>query len=89
LIVLSDDSRGFDEEALGSLSGTGPRQNAVEIAFLAGVSTHRERDELAGSGVGLGAVREELQKAGYLVTMDSTRGKALPRASSRARLDSE
>lgn len=74
-IVLSDDGQGFDEEALGKLTGDRPRQNALEIAFLAGVSTRRERDELAGSGVGLGAVREELQRAGYLVTMDSARGK--------------
>jgi two-component system chemotaxis sensor kinase CheA len=75
VIVLADDGQGFDEAALGKLSGGGVRQNAVEIAFLAGVSTRRERDELAGAGVGLGAVREELQKAGYLVTMDSAPGK--------------
>jgi HAMP domain-containing protein len=74
VIELSDDGQGFDEEALGRLGAAGSRQNAVEIAFIAGVSTRRERDELAGSGVGLGAVREELQKAGYLVTMGSARG---------------
>jgi len=75
VIVLSDDGQGFDEAALGSVPGARSGQNALEIAFMAGVSTRRQRDELAGAGVGLGAVREELQKAGYLVTMDSTRGK--------------
>jgi two-component system, chemotaxis family, sensor kinase CheA len=76
VIVLTDDGGGFDEAALrkwqsGSLSG----QNPMELAFVAGVSTRRKADELAGAGVGLGAVREELQKAGYLVSMSSSRGK--------------
>lgn len=75
IVVLSDDGQGFDEDALGKWQGAGPRQNAIELAFLSGVSTRGRRDELAGSGVGLGAVREELQKAGYLVTMNSARGK--------------
>ncbi|HTQ07740.1 MAG TPA: HAMP domain-containing protein [Polyangiaceae bacterium] len=74
-ISLADDGQGFDEDALGRATADGSRQNALEIAFLAGVSTRTQRDELAGSGVGLGAVREELQKAGYLVRMDSARGK--------------
>jgi len=83
VIVLTDDGAGFDEEALkaraGELKlgvvGAEPRASAVELAFAAGVSTRGAPDDLAGHGVGLGAVREELRKVGYLVSMGSDRGK--------------
>jgi chemotaxis protein histidine kinase CheA len=51
--------------------------NVVELAFAAGVSTRARPDDMAGHGVGLGAVRAELQKAHYLVSIDSERGKGV------------
>jgi len=75
VIVLSDDGQGFDLVALKN-RGNGPDEaSAIELAFLPGVSTRERVDDLAGLGVGLGAVREELRKAGYLVSIGSDRGK--------------
>jgi HAMP domain-containing protein/anti-sigma regulatory factor (Ser/Thr protein kinase) len=76
VIVVCDDGAGFDVEALAmATEGAGPSLSPIERAFLPGVSTRETPDDLAGLGVGLGAVREELRKAGYLVSMGSDRGK--------------
>jgi two-component system chemotaxis sensor kinase CheA len=84
IITVSDDGRGFDEEALRARANalavatddmSAAAGGALELAFAPGVSTREKADDLAGHGVGLGAVREELRKVGYLVTMGSDRGK--------------
>jgi len=65
-ICVTDDGMGFDADALG---GT-----ALEAAFAPGVSTRKIPDELGGFGVGLGAVRDELNEIGYLVNLQSKSG---------------
>ena len=79
VVVVSDDGAGFDEEALREKSGTFERsgRNVIEFAFTAGISTREKADEMAGHGVGLGAVRAELQAAHYLVSIGSERGKGV------------
>jgi two-component system, chemotaxis family, sensor kinase CheA len=76
VIVVSDDGAGFDVDALAAQGAAkGSSESAIELAFRAGISTRDVADDLAGLGVGLGAVREELHKVGYLVRMGSDRGK--------------
>ncbi len=79
VISVSDDGAGFDEDALREKSGTFELggHNVVELAFAAGVSTRERPDDMAGHGVGLGAVRAELGKAHYLVSIGSERGKGV------------
>jgi HAMP domain-containing protein len=78
VITVSDDGAGFDVEALRKKSGTfSLDRDAIELAFAAGISTRDKVDEIAGHGVGLGAVRAELQKAQYFVSIGSERGKGV------------
>jgi HAMP domain-containing protein/HPt (histidine-containing phosphotransfer) domain-containing protein len=79
VVVVQDDGAGFDEAALREKSGTFELsgRNAIELAFAAGVSTRDTVDELAGHGVGLGAVRAELRKAHYVVSIGSERGQGV------------
>jgi HAMP domain-containing protein len=67
---VSDDGMGFDLQAFGGEHGEN-----LEAAFRAGVSTRTAPDELGGFGVGLGAVRDELNEIGYLVKLQSERGR--------------
>jgi chemotaxis protein histidine kinase CheA len=73
-VHVSDDGGGFDEEGLRRAARTSLRAPGLEVAFAPGVSTRATPDELAGHGVGLGAVREALLEAGYDVGLDSRRG---------------
>lgn len=78
VVSVSDDGQGFDLDALAKRgNGVAPGMLALELAFLPGVSTRERSDDLAGLGVGLGAVREELKKAGYLVSIESARGRGV------------
>ncbi|MEY4551082.1 MAG: hypothetical protein RL685_7277, partial [Pseudomonadota bacterium] len=45
------------------------------LPFRGGASTREVRDELAGSGVGLEAVRVEMQQVGYAVRVSSEPGR--------------
>ena len=87
-ILLADDGAGFDEAALlsraeslkiadesGAQRAPLTPESPLELAFTPGLSTRQNADDLAGHGVGLGAVREELRKVGYLVTICSDGGK--------------
>jgi len=93
VIEVSDDGAGFDVKALGDRApDADAAHGGLELAFLPGVSTREVPDDLAGLGVGLGAVREELRRVGYLVSMGSDRGKGAtaliePRASHPDRLN--
>ena len=75
-IEVSDDGAGFDLEALrGRAAGHGQGAEAeIELSFLAGVSTREIPDDLAGHGVGLGAVRDDLEQVGYRVSLSSQPG---------------
>jgi HAMP domain-containing protein/HPt (histidine-containing phosphotransfer) domain-containing protein len=71
-IEVNDDGAGFDFEALQhSARGRSFDPSTLEVAFAAGVSTRDQVDELAGYGVGLGAVRNDLGEAGYSVSLSS------------------
>ncbi len=80
-IVVEDDGRGLDLAALAERAaeigvaarGTGERERA-ELAFVAGLTTSGETGALAGRGVGLGAVRDDLAGAGYAVDVASQPG---------------
>jgi two-component system, chemotaxis family, sensor kinase CheA len=73
-IQVTDDGSGFDEEALQTAARDSLRAPGLEVAFRPGVTTRAAPDELAGHGVGLGAVRDALLEAGYAVSLDSRRG---------------
>lgn len=70
-ISVTDDGAGFDGEALAreAIKRGHAAGDSLEIAFIAGVSTRATGDDLAGYGVGLGAVREELVRVGYAVCL--------------------
>ncbi len=68
LVMVEDDGRGIDVEALRRLAG--PAGTTVEeMLFAPGTSTRREANELAGRGVGLDAVRTDLISVGYTVSV--------------------
>jgi HAMP domain-containing protein len=74
VIHVTDDGAGFDEDALRRTARDSLRAPGLEVAFAPGVTTRAAPDELAGHGVGLGAVRDALLEAGYAVGLDSRRG---------------
>jgi len=75
-IEVEDDGAGFDLEALSrKASPSDSTRKGLELAFLPGVSTRETPDELAGHGVGLGAVYDELGEVGYSVRLVSERGR--------------
>lgn len=75
-VEVEDDGAGFDIEALTqkARSHAATRQG-IELAFLPGLSTREAPDEVAGHGVGLGAVYDELLAVGYNVQLASQRGR--------------
>jgi two-component system, chemotaxis family, sensor kinase CheA len=73
-IEVRDDGAGFDVEALRRAANGRAQGAGVELAFLSGISTRARPDELAGHGVGLAAVRDDLRKAGYIVRLEGARG---------------
>ena len=84
-ITVADDGRGMDpkvirdlalEKGLCSLADVqrlGPEE-WLRFIFADGFSAAEEVDELAGRGVGLAAVRMELEKLGGMVTVRSVLG---------------
>lgn len=85
VIELSDDGRGFDPERLrekavraGILSSEQARaldpQASLRLAFLSGLSTRDELNELSGRGVGLDAVLRAVEQQGGQVELRSTMG---------------
>lgn len=75
-IQVQDDGAGFDLAGLQRCAGEQGHsaQAELELAFLAGVSTRQVRDDLAGNGVGMGAVRDDLAELGYKVSVSSQAG---------------
>ncbi len=78
-IVVEDDGGGVDAEAIASKAkelGLPPSAgNALDVMFAAGLSTAEAGATLAGRGVGLGAARSDLQRAGYTLLAESERGR--------------
>jgi HAMP domain-containing protein/HPt (histidine-containing phosphotransfer) domain-containing protein len=81
-IVVEDDGRGLDmrriEEratALGvRFEDTSPG-GRMELVFVSGLSTSESAGALAGRGVGLAAVRSDLERTGYVIRVSSSVGK--------------
>lgn len=67
---VEDDGRGMDLEKLGR-DGKDP----IEAAFSSGVSTKDEVTELSGRGVGLDAVKAEIEAMGGAVDVDTAKGR--------------
>lgn len=78
-IVVEDDGAGIDFDALRTSAAergvTSSDEAVEELLFAAGVSTAEDGDALAGRGVGLCAVREELADAGYSLAVESRTGR--------------
>jgi chemotaxis protein histidine kinase CheA len=76
IVVVTDDGAGFDVEALRreAVERGHAGDGDVDLAFIAGLSTRQIRDDLAGHGVGMGAVRDELAQVGYVVRISSRAG---------------
>ncbi|WP_437578418.1 HAMP domain-containing protein [Sorangium sp. So ce887] len=74
-IVVEDDGRGVDLEALAASAGVDPTdlRRARELLFAPGVSTKGDVSDLAGRGVGLSAVRADLLSVGWLIEVDASR----------------
>ncbi|MEO8874494.1 MAG: hypothetical protein ABI461_02815, partial [Polyangiaceae bacterium] len=47
----------------------------ADLIFSAGFSTAGPRSTISGRGVGLGAVRDELARAGYMIEVSTQPGK--------------
>jgi two-component system chemotaxis sensor kinase CheA len=77
-ISVSDDGRGIDWDALASKlpPGEAPMNdnNRVELLFREGTSTAAEVSDLAGRGVGMGAVRQAVLALGGAIDVKSTMG---------------
>jgi len=80
-ITVEDDGRGLDlariEERAAALEGERSQEwnDRSELVFLPGLTTSDGASALAGRGVGLGAVRADLGRAGYDVEIKSKQGK--------------
>ncbi|HEX8791541.1 MAG TPA: HAMP domain-containing protein [Polyangiaceae bacterium] len=82
-ILVEDDGRGLDYEGirerakeLGVDVGGATRHSLTELVFVAGLSTVPGAGTLAGRGVGLGAVRDDLARVGYRIDVASEAGKS-------------
>lgn len=80
VIAVVDDGAGFDLAALrreaahlGHALAEGA-EDVLDVAALPGVSTRSLKDDLAGHGVGLGAVRDELSRVGYAARLAPATG---------------
>jgi two-component system chemotaxis sensor kinase CheA len=73
-IVVEDDGRGLDAKALRLLAPDSAT-SVEELIFAAGISTRQEPDDLAGRGVGLDAVRTDLARIGYMISVKTVPGR--------------
>ncbi|MBN1285271.1 MAG: response regulator [Anaerolineae bacterium] len=83
-IVVRDDGRGFDLDAIRAASAArrGPRlsvdasaEQIISLAFLAGVSTACEVTPTSGRGVGLDVVNKHLADMQGRITVETAEGK--------------
>jgi signal transduction histidine kinase len=74
-IAVEDDGRGLDLEALRAkakeLGLPTPAAGPAELVFSQNVSTAESVSDIAGRGVGLAAVRAELAKIGWAISVQS------------------
>lgn len=74
-VRVSDDGRGLQVAAILERGGEHANLPAHELIFRPGLSTRAAPDQLAGRGVGLDAVRHELDALGYTVQVASEPGR--------------
>jgi len=80
IITVEDDGRGLDVEGIALRASqlgmrVRDRMNMGELVFAPGLSTVQSAGRLAGRGVGLGAVRADLEQVGYSIGVWSERGR--------------
>jgi len=80
-IVISDDGGGIDRETLAAklaMAGASPervrRMSLADLVFHQGLSARAEADMTSGRGVGLAAVKHELDRLGGSVAVKSAAG---------------
>lgn len=80
-ILIADDGRGIDRAALAhKLTLAGETESNIasltlkDLAFRDGLSCRDGADEVSGRGVGLGAVKAEIERLGGLVSVTSELG---------------
>ena len=85
LIVVHDDGRGFDTEALKraavAMGAMSPERSAmlseeesVALAYMPGMSTANGRTDLSGTGMGLSSVARDLASIGGSMHVETERG---------------
>jgi signal transduction histidine kinase len=81
-VEIADDGAGINVDALrarvvaaGRLDEQAPDEAVIDLIFDDGVSTLDQAGEYAGRGVGLSAVRREIERLGGCVTVETQRGK--------------
>ncbi len=90
-ITVEDDGAGIDEariRAVARETGLDADLPLGELLFAPGLSTAKDAGEIAGRGMGMGAVRQEVEAAGYRVEVmtkagQGTRIKITPMAEQR------
>jgi len=78
VIAITDDGRGMDRDAVRNRAvelGLDANMPAADLVLIHGLTTRDRAEDLAGRGVGLSAVRAELESAGYAVTLTSESGR--------------
>ena len=78
-IAISDDGRGIDRRALDAKLATDggvieASQSLEDLVFREGLSSREESTDVSGRGVGLAAVKHELDRLGGTVTGTSEIG---------------
>jgi two-component system chemotaxis sensor kinase CheA len=86
VIKIEDDGRGIDLDRIKKLAvskkliskekiSTLTKEKTLELLFIEGFSTNDEADLISGRGMGLSAVRSELEKLGGSMEIHSTKEK--------------
>lgn len=78
-LTFSDDGRGIDWEKLRERAIRGglphhTQQDLINAMHMDGVSTRSTATEISGRGIGLGALRAEINRRGGRITVESTPG---------------
>jgi chemotaxis protein histidine kinase CheA/CheY-like chemotaxis protein len=77
IIEVADDGRGIDRNALSAqapAAGLIGDEEATALVFAPGLSTAREVTSVSGRGVGMDAVRTDIELIGGAVAIESRRG---------------
>jgi chemosensory pili system protein ChpA (sensor histidine kinase/response regulator) len=74
-VVVADDGAGLDLEGLraraAALGVAVPGGGAADLVFVSGLSTAEAQSDLAGRGMGLAAVAEDLAKVDWKISVST------------------